>query len=889
MAQEVQRYIRWCAPSSPFFSAPSSSLQSENDQLSSLTSLPPDWISYESDGWRVFFPIVHKLRTHGWKVHISATPENALDTLRIVSEKCFSDRIAFKCLAGPREHLRSNVKEASRASSGKFITIYPSDNGELNRFVEEIHSLLQGRPGPYILSDVRFRGGPIFFRYGAFVPLIITDEQDQIVTAIPDVNNYLVKDERVPRFIIPENAEIPLVVEEAIEQYNQSLTTNELDDYKELKPLHFSNGGGVYKAVRKGSSSATILKEARPFAGLDINGRDAIAHQEQEVRALIALEGTGCAPKLIRTFTVWEHQYAELEYVEAQSLSSWRNERFPFNAVGLGDDAKLAYKEMAFALSKQIVRAVEIIHSKGVVIGDIHPGNILVKPDGNVVFIDFEDLRDQTSCDKATFNALSFSAPEGCGALEGDWYSVSRVLASLFDSRYVHATLSPAYWQVLLENVRRNFGEEVSRYIDYIAERSGSASGKGVELTPDNPPRPIQLTPANSTKAFLDLSLTRNRIAEGILSARHCIPGTIFPGNIKIFEDTWGSLNVTSGASGVLWALKRSGYAPPKEDVQWLADTTLAAMRSVGHDLGLFNGLAGIAGFLTEGGANDHAQIIWANLAPNAARLKSINLSKGLAGVGISMLSLGLHDNTEAYVSMARRVSDLIVGRADPRDHSVVAPTSVNKPGLLAGWSGVSLLWTALAKVSDNPSEYYQLALAAIRRDLAQCRIDRDGALGVWDAEKNRNLPYLGWGTAGIVYALSALCAANPEARNQIEGNVIKGAIRACSSELYLMPGLYRGRTGIIAALIALQEIGFDNSSLIEEHVKLLSDSAFEVDGNLHFAGDYLLRLSDDYGTGGAGVLCTLSCMETSPWNILPVVDASKLFCGNVNLKVERR
>lgn len=123
MAQEVQRYIRWCAPSSPFFSAPSSSLQSENDQLSSLTSLPPDWISYESDGWRVFFPIVHKLRTHGWKVHISATPENALDTLRIVSEKCFSDRIAFKCLAGPREHLRSNVKEASRASSGKFITI----------------------------------------------------------------------------------------------------------------------------------------------------------------------------------------------------------------------------------------------------------------------------------------------------------------------------------------------------------------------------------------------------------------------------------------------------------------------------------------------------------------------------------------------------------------------------------------------------------------------------------------------------------------------------------------------------------------------------------------------------------------------------------------------
>lgn len=889
MAQEVHRYIRWCDPSSPFFSAPSQSLQNDTDQLSSIMNLPPDWISYESDGWRVFFPIIHKLRTHGWKVHISATPENALDTLQVVSSRCFLNRIAFKCLAGPREHLRSNVKEASRASSGKFITIYPSDNDELNRIVEELQNLLKGRSGPYILSDVRFRSGPIFFRYGAFVPLIITDEQDQIVAAIPDANDHLIEDERVPRFIIPKDVEIPRVVGEAIGQYNQSLTTNELDNYKELKPLHFSNGGGVYKAVGKGPHSITILKEARPFAGLDINGRDAIAHQEQEVRALIALEGTGCAPKFVRTFTVWEHQYAELEYIEAQSLSSWRNERFPFNAVGLGRDSKQAYKNVALALSKAIVRAVEIIHSKGVVIGDVHPGNILVKPDGDVVFIDFEDLRDQASCDKATFNALSFSAPEGCDALEGDWYSVSRVLASLFDPRYVHATLSPAYWQVLLNNVKRDFGEEVSHYIDSIAKRSGEASSKGVELTPGNPPQPIQLTHANSTGS-LALSLeTRNRIAEGILSARHCIPGTIFPGNIEIFEDTWGSLNVSSGASGVLWALKRSGYAPASGDVRWLADTTLVAMRSVARNLGLLNGLAGIAGFLTEIGVNDHAQIIWASLAPNATRLKSINLAEGLAGVGLSMLSLGLHDNTEAYIDMAKMVSELIVGRADPRDHSVVAPPSVNKPGLLAGWSGVSLLWTALANISDNPSEYQQLALAAIRRDLAQCRIDRDGALGVWDADKNRNLPYLGWGTAGIVYALAALCASDPEALNQIEDNVIEGAIRACSGELYLMPGLYRGRAGIVAALIALQELGLDNSKIIEKHVQLLSDSAFEVNGNLHFAGDYLLRLSDDYGTGGAGVLCTLTCLETSPWDLLPVINASQLFHGNVNLNRERR
>lgn len=252
MSYEVNRYVRRCLPESPFYAFSAHASFESGEQLSSVADLPSGWTSYISDVWRVFFPLAHRIRTHGWKVHVSATPENAPLILKIVSDYCFVRNIAFKYLSGPREYFRSNAKEASRASSGKFITIYPGSDQELSRLTEDLDCQLQGQPGPYILSDVRYRKGPLFFRYGAFIPLAIASDQDDDIAAIPSTNGRLIEDQRIPRFIKPLDVDLPPVVAEAVTQYELDLPENELDRYTSIKPLHFSNGGGVYKAIKKG-------------------------------------------------------------------------------------------------------------------------------------------------------------------------------------------------------------------------------------------------------------------------------------------------------------------------------------------------------------------------------------------------------------------------------------------------------------------------------------------------------------------------------------------------------------------------------------------------------------------------------------------------------------
>lgn len=608
------------------------------------------------------------------------------------------------------------------------------------------------------------------------------------------------------------------------------------------------------------------------------------------MRVLKILESTNCAPKLLRHFKVWEHNFIEIEYIDGQSLSSWRNEHFPFDALDASTDEKTKYKTKALKICESIISSIEQIHRKGVVIGDVHPGNILIKPDGSLVFIDFEDVRDQASIERATFNALFFAAPAGRSPIEGDWYSASRVLASLFDPRYMYETLSPEYWKVVLNRVGADFGQDASNLIDSIAKRSGSTRTEAVDLTPIYQPLPVQLAD-NPEDRHVDRSdVTKDRIVDGIIGSKHATPGALFPGNVEIFENALGAVNVSSGAAGVLWSLLRSGYTPPEADLQWIADTSIAIMRSSRVDLGLFEGLTGIAGFLTEVGFDRHSEQIWAHILANAGRLKSINLSRGLSSIGLGMLALGVNSGKDVYVEMSRAISDLIVDRADPRQQSLEGHPSVAKPGLLEGWSGASLLWTALANIGDDSRDYHDLALSAIMRDLDRTAVDRNGALGVRDEKQNRSLPYLGWGTAGILFALAVLATSNPEAMRAIEETTFDAAIRACSAELYVMPGLYRGRAGIITALAALKDVGIDYQKLTAAHTQRLAESAFIIDKQLHFAGDYALRLSDDYGTGGAGILAALNCLDTSGWNIIPVVNAPVSLRKRITTRIiERR
>lgn len=102
----------------------------------------------------------------GWKIHISAVPDNAQKILSIVSDYLIPRNISFKFIKDNKLLRKTLSKSWERSNSGKFITIYPNSVKIFVEVVEYLSKKLHGFESPYILSDKNYKGTPVFYRYG---------------------------------------------------------------------------------------------------------------------------------------------------------------------------------------------------------------------------------------------------------------------------------------------------------------------------------------------------------------------------------------------------------------------------------------------------------------------------------------------------------------------------------------------------------------------------------------------------------------------------------------------------------------------------------------------------------------------------------------------------
>src|SRR5690606_6672782 len=151
--------------------------------------------------------------------------DNAERVLQAVWDYCLAHRLAFKFLRGPRVLLMRNSKYAGRASSGKFVTIYPCNEDELEVACRDLDRLLSGEPGPYILSDLRWGAGPVYVRYGGFASRFCIDA-GQVVPAIEDPDGTLVPDQRQPVFTVPSWVTVPDFLGPHLAARNATTTTD---------------------------------------------------------------------------------------------------------------------------------------------------------------------------------------------------------------------------------------------------------------------------------------------------------------------------------------------------------------------------------------------------------------------------------------------------------------------------------------------------------------------------------------------------------------------------------------------------------------------------------------------------------------------------------------
>ncbi|MDX2627215.1 class III lanthionine synthetase LanKC, partial [Streptomyces scabiei] len=418
--------------------------------------LPSGWTGSAREVWVGRTPAGVELPDQGWKIHVSACLDNAEHILSVVGAYCVEHRMAYKFLRSPALVQTQNAKYASRGSSGKFMTLYPVDEPQLERSLNDLDEALAGQRGPYILSDLRWRNGPLYLRYGGFTEQFCRSETGELVLALREPSGRLRPDVRRAVFEVPEWAPVPAVLAKALAD---RATTSMADfPYTVERALHFSNGGGIYLARRASGGDEVVLKEARPDAGLDQRGDDAVTRLGREHDILRRLEGLPCVPAALDHHTAWEHHFLVQEYISGEPLNRWFGQRYPLIHPDPAPEEIERFRDEALDVLAKIEEGLRAIHARGVVFGDLHPRNLIVRPDGRVCFIDFELASPADEFVRPGLGAAGFAAPADLKGYAIDDHALDALRLWIFMPLTQLTALDPDKRRQLSRAASRRFG-----------------------------------------------------------------------------------------------------------------------------------------------------------------------------------------------------------------------------------------------------------------------------------------------------------------------------------------------------------------------------------------------------------------------------------------------
>lgn len=837
-------------------------------------ALPPGWTRENSDPWMVLRPPAVELPDQGWKVHVSATPGNAADIVGRVVAWAFAHEVTVKFLSGPALVLAYNLKYAPRASGGKVLALYPRDEDELHRVLTGLEAEVGGEPGPRVLTDLRWRDGPLHVRYGGFRSRWCTAPDGERVLAVATPDGTLVPDERRPVFSLPDWVRPPDFLLPALRERTAAGTSI---DWRVTEALHFSNGGGVYLAERPGGSTPdgapppqTVLKEGRPHAGLSRSGTDAVARLDHEVAVLRLLDGVDGVPQVVDVFTAAGHRFLAMTRIPGDTLQLWMALNHPLIGPGGTDADRARYVGRALALRDRVAETVARLHERGVVFGDLHPANILVEegPDGDRIgLVDFENaslLGDQRRQD---MGHPGFVAPGKTGA-DVDRHAVAVLTLWLFLPLTSLLSLAPDKLDALVDVAQRLFDlpDDVVRDIragaapaaGHAGPARGGAGGAGGVV---GAPREPVVWPE-----------TLDSLAEAIHAA--ATPGRtdrLFPGDPEAFRV--GGAGFAHGAAGVVWALAAHGRPVDPEYDDWLRAQARAPLRSPGFG----DGAHGLAHVLDLLGHTGEAMDLVRRADAVLDEVSDLTWSGGLAGIGLNQLHLGLrHDDAAlraAAVRTGERIAAALAGGGPcgidrPPGALGRARDSGTHGGLLRGWSGPARLFLRLLDTTGD-DRWAELAVRALGRDLDLCTTVADGTLQVDGGF--RTLPYLEVGSAGIALVADQLLARTDDDR---AAAALGPLTDACCSEFVSEPNLFFGRAGLLAISSRLARSPRANvdTAHVSSHLANLEWHSLAFHGHVSFPGDGCSRLSMDIGTGNAGILSAVGSVIDPGRPFLPLL-----------------
>ncbi|MGH8909676.1 MAG: hypothetical protein ACRD0K_25090 [Egibacteraceae bacterium] len=602
--------------------------------------------------------------------------------------------------------------------------------------------------------------------------------------------------------------------------------------------LHFTNAGGVYLADDPHSGERLVLREARPYSGLDRFGADAPARLRREHATLLRLAGLPCVPQVLGLHQVWGHLYLAEEYIEGQTLLRAVIARSPLVRVGHTRQDLADYARWVDDVISRVGKALAAVHACGMAFGDLHPGNVIVRPDDSVALVDFEYAAGLDDPAAPRLGAAGLTPPAHLTGAQADWYALDMLrlwmLMPITELRDRHPGKAATLARLAQDRYRlrapkpvsaRDADENIVRALFGIpADDAGWLDGRA---------------------AHPDWPMLRRALVAGV--HRAATPDRterLFPGAPEVF--TFGGHTLAHGAAGVLGALHRIGEPVPETYTEWLLAAARRADPAAGG--GLFHGLHGTASVLADLGRREEARELLESAAEPPLSVRG--LATGVAGVGLVRLKLG-------DLPAALRIGERLAGDI---------PDPPAETGLLRGMSGPALLHLALHHATGD-TRWLRAARAGLAREVARCVTRPDGTVQV-RRSGDSHLVYLGVGSAGIALVAHAYLLATRGEDPELAA-LISGVRLACTAPFVREPGLLQGRAGLAATLAAL---GAPRHEVTAQAARLAWHTVHDS-GALLVPGAHLLRFSADLAAGAAGVLLALRAALTdapvSPLSLL--------------------
>lgn len=830
-----------------------------------------------------------QLPAQGWKLHVSATPASAESMLVACGAVLLEAGCTFKVARDTAQVRALTSAHCPKGNAGKVLTAYPATDAEAVRVAHLLDAVTDGLSGPRIPNDQVLRpGSVVHYRYGVFTGTPTLSHDGTLSLSLVDPDGSLVADVRGASFSPPPWVQDPFgrpVPPSISAQAASSGSPRQVllgDRFAVHEAIRHGNRGGVFRATDRQTGAPVVIKQARAHVAADRLGRDVRDRLRHEAVVLQLLAASRVTPQPVAVFDQHGDLFLAEEDVAAPTLRVW---------------ATMTPRPIRDALTvlAHVARALEVIHTHGVVLRDLSPNNTLIRDDLTICVIDTElavlpgamdDLcpRSGTAA-YAPQEQLAGTAPDpgmdlhALGALVLFTVTGEDPLVGADGSTSLTAWCHRGHRAAALPDglldlalrlcgpaALRPAAADVSVELLRIRDRSAATGWRPADETEQANAALRHLVPLDAATLETAIETLLDRLVGEVSGhGSRIAPASTF-GEMTL------PTNVQHGAAGLLGVLvqalrlradERAGSAAGAV-ARWIEQTPVPT----GGAVGLHFGHAGPAWALAEAAAAlDDAALLRRSVERALViptDFPGPDITQGRAGLGLTLIRLWELTEDERLLG---RIAALARGLADDAVHDVAGITwrtprqarssfaGKRFHGFAHGTAGIATFLSYAAALLDE-DRLTRLAAESTTGLVRAAVTQPDGRLlwGSGPEESSPGIPHWCNGSSGVATGL----VRSPEAAGL--RHVLEGAARAIVAAKWQSGTAYcHGLSGNADALLDLADVtGLGACRSQAGDLLRIMWERRQVDARGPGLSDEPGRITPDFGVGYAGGLSTL-------------------------------